>query len=79
MNKFAITFRRTCKLFSKSIPSGLGEILEMHSAVFKDIHVDSSPLPLNRTSLYLSKGRFWSPLQTVTDYTDLLSRMSYWN
>jgi len=36
MNKFAITFRRTCKLLSKIIPSGLGDILEMHSAVFND-------------------------------------------
>jgi len=40
MNKFAITFKRTCKLFSKIVPGGLGEILEMHSAVFNDI--DSS-------------------------------------
>jgi len=37
MNTFAITFRRKCKLFSKTMPSGLGEILEMHSAVFNDI------------------------------------------
>jgi len=37
MNKLAITFRRTGKLFSKIIPSCLGEILEMHSAVFNDI------------------------------------------
>jgi len=37
MNKFAITFRRTCKLFSKIVPSGLGEILEMHLADFNDI------------------------------------------
>jgi len=36
MNKFAIT-SRTCKIFSKIIPSVLGEILEMHSAVFNDI------------------------------------------
>jgi len=41
MNKFTITVRRTCKLFSKTIPSGLGEILEIHSAVFND--VDSRP------------------------------------
>jgi len=34
MNKFEI---RTYSLFSKMIPSGLGEILEMHSAVFNDI------------------------------------------
>jgi len=37
MNKFAITFRRTCKIFSKIIPSGFGEILERHSTVFNDI------------------------------------------
>jgi len=37
MNKFAITFRRTCKFFSEIIANGLGEILEMHSAVFNDI------------------------------------------
>jgi len=36
MNTFAITIRRTCKLFSKFIRCGLGEILEMHSAVFND-------------------------------------------
>jgi len=41
MNKFAITFRRTYKLFSKIIRSGLGEILEMHSAVFNDIYRQS--------------------------------------
>jgi len=41
MNKFAITFRRTCKLFSKIIPSGLEEILEMHSAVFNDTDSNS--------------------------------------
>jgi len=42
MNKYAITFSRTCKFFSKIIRSGLGEILEMHSAVFNDI--DSTPI-----------------------------------
>jgi len=42
MNKFAITFRKTWKLFSKIKRSGLGEILEMHSAVFNDIDSNSS-------------------------------------
>jgi len=37
LNKLAVTFRRTCNLFSKIVRSGLGEILEMHSAVCNDI------------------------------------------
>jgi len=38
MNKYAITFSRTVHVsFFKMIRSGLGEILEMHSAVFNDI------------------------------------------
>jgi len=50
MNKSAITFRKTCKLFSKITRSGLGEIFEMHSVVFNDV---DSNLPLrNRASIY---------------------------
>jgi len=55
MNKFAITFRRTCKLFSKVIPSGLGEILEMHSAVLNGYFI----FPLKTTHHPPQRYLYW--------------------